>query len=165
MGATLTETLLAPSTIRLFGRKFTGLAIGDLGLGAASTNPLVQRLTAAKAGDQKDPANQFGLARIYGFSYLGNYFKLTAPTVLLVWGPGAEMPAGIAHPLSMDQSGVEFQDESFVKEIRMWAVDQLDLSVRIDLTIGWMRDIFWARRWAAATTSPAGRIWWEGRIW
>ncbi len=111
MGATLTETLLAPSTIRLFGRKFTGLAIGDLGLGAASTNPLVQRLTAAKAGDQKDPANQFGLARIYGFSYLGNYFKLTAPTVLLVWGPGAEMPAGIAHPLSMDQSGVEFQDE------------------------------------------------------
>ena len=92
MGATLTEALLAPSTIRLFGRPFTGLTIGDLGLGASSSNPLVIRLAqatannaaAAKAKRDPDPADQFGLARIYGFSYLGNYFKLTTPTVLLV---------------------------------------------------------------------------------
>ena len=31
MGATLTEALLAPSTIRLFGRKFTGLEIKEFG--------------------------------------------------------------------------------------------------------------------------------------
>src|SRR5580704_15646138 len=128
MGATLTEALLAPSTIRLFGRKFTGLQVGDLGLGASSTNPLVQRLAAA-AADPTNPANKFGLARIYGFSYLGNYFKMTAPTVLLVWGDGAPVPFGMANPISMDQMGVEFQDESFVEQILMWAVDQLDMSV------------------------------------
>ena len=56
MGATLTEALLAPSTIRLFGRPFLGLKIGDLGLGASSTNPLVTRLahaTARQEGDRK----------------------------------------------------------------------------------------------------------------
>ena len=31
MGATLNEALLAPSTIRLFGRKFTGPEIEDFG--------------------------------------------------------------------------------------------------------------------------------------
>ena len=31
MGATLNETLLAPSTIRLFGRPFLGLTINDHG--------------------------------------------------------------------------------------------------------------------------------------
>ncbi len=56
MGATLTEALLAPSTIRLFGRPFTGLTINELGTGASSTNPLVQRLAAAKA-DPNNPAN------------------------------------------------------------------------------------------------------------
>ncbi|HLB98342.1 MAG TPA: hypothetical protein VJK90_11790, partial [Acetobacteraceae bacterium] len=123
MGATLTEALLAPSTIRLFGRPFTGLEIRELGLGTSSNNPLVARLkqaadskataekvkaakiAAAKTADQKAAAETgklempdaevFGLARIYGFSYLGNYFKLTAPPVLLVWGEGDPMPPGI----------------------------------------------------------------------
>src|SRR5277367_871222 len=108
MGATLTEALLAPSTIRLFGRKFTGLTIGDLGLGESSTNPLVQRLAAA-AADPTKPANQFGLARIYGFTYLGNYFKLTAPPVLLVWGEGTKVEPGVTTPNSMDVMGVEYQ--------------------------------------------------------
>src|ERR1700677_2588393 len=103
MGATLTEALLAPSTIRVYGRVFTGLEIGDLGLGASSTNPLVQRLSQAaalkKAAEEAKAKNVmaaatdaekiearkakldmldsdlFLLARIYGFSYLGNYFK------------------------------------------------------------------------------------------
>src|SRR5215469_15222631 len=32
----LSEALLAPSTVRMFGRKFLGLHIGDLGANAAS---------------------------------------------------------------------------------------------------------------------------------
>jgi hypothetical protein len=103
MGATLNEALLAPSAIRLFGRVFTGLTLGDLGATAPSTNPLITRLAAAQPGD-------CGLARIYGFSYLGNYFKLTAPTVMLVWGPGAPMPPGWSTPPTLSQLGVEFQD-------------------------------------------------------
>ena len=134
MGTTLAETLLAPSSIRLFGRQFTGLALGDLGAAAPSTNPLITRLATDPSGAT--------LARIYGFVYLGNYFKLTTPTVLLVWGDGVPMPAGLTNPASMDQLGVEFQDETFVQNILMWSIDQLDMSVRIDLTIGWMRDIF-----------------------
>ena len=40
----------------------------------------------------------------------------------------------------MDILGVEFKDEDFVRGIRMWAMDQLDVTVRIDITIGWLRE-------------------------
>lgn len=110
MGATLNETLLAPSTIRLFGRPFLGLTINDHGRDGSMSNPLTSRLAAAivnqaAAAAANEPiadADLFSLARIYGFSYLGNYFKLTAPTVLLVWGAGNAVPAGMMNPLTMN---------------------------------------------------------------
>ena len=74
-------------------------------------------------------------------------------------------------PNPMDVMGVEFQDETFVEGIRMWSVDQLDMSVRIDLTIGWMRDIFLGPEMGGDNNITGrsdlvgGRIWWDGRIW
>ena len=82
MSGLLGEGLLAPSGVRLFGRDYTGLTIADLGLNPTSNDPLVTQLSNAKPVDGKLP---YGLARIYGFSYLGNYFKLASPIVMLVW--------------------------------------------------------------------------------
>jgi hypothetical protein len=91
MSGLLGEGLLAPSGVRLFGRDYTGLTIADLGLNPTSNDPLVTQLSNAKPVDGRPP---YGLARIYGFSYLGNYFKLASPIVMLVWGPGIAVPGG-----------------------------------------------------------------------
>src|SRR3954447_11328248 len=87
----LGEGLLASSTIRLFGRPFLGLRLGTLGAAPASNNPLAAAFRAAGAA-----GNEQSLARIYGFSYLGNYFKLAEPLVFLVYGPGVDVKSGPA---------------------------------------------------------------------
>jgi hypothetical protein len=81
------------------------------------------------------------LARIYGFSYLGSYFKMANPPVLRVFGPGFRVEPGYNPENLMDILGVEFKKEDFVQGIRMWAADQLDVTIRIDITIGWLREI------------------------
>jgi len=81
------------------------------------------------------------LARIYGFSYLGNYFKIANPPVLRVYGQGFPVRSGLDPENRMDILGVEFKDEDFVRGIRMWPSDHLDVTVRIDITIGWLREI------------------------
>ncbi len=167
----LGEDLLAPGLIRLFGRKFEGLELGKEGVDKSSNNPLVlqeqidglqRQLDALQppasppqavqppAGDpdvdrNDDPAQpQDGiprLARIYGFSYLGHYYKIANPPVLRVYGQGFPVRPGFAPENHMDILGVEFKDEDFVRGIRMWPADHLDVAVRIDITIGWLREI------------------------
>ncbi len=157
----LGEGLLAPGVIRLFGREFEGLKLsGDEGVDPSSNNPMVlqyqinrlkHELAALKA-QASSPAADDGpaeaapdlkarLARIYGFSYLGNYYKVANPPVLRVYGPGIAMKPGYHPENSMDILGVEFKDEDFVEGIRMWTADHLDVAVRIDITIGWLREV------------------------
>jgi hypothetical protein len=143
MSGALGEGLFAPGTIRLFGRLFTGLELGELSLDPASNNPLQAQL-AARAGST-DPANKAQLARIYAFSYSGNYIKLGQPVVFLVYGPGTEIKAGYPTPEnSLDDLGVEFKGGDFAETVRMWTCDQLDVAVRVDITIGWMKDVLLA---------------------
>jgi hypothetical protein len=128
----LQETLFASSTIRLFGREFVGLEIGKLGLIPNSNAPLLTSLARDR--------NDIRLARIYGYSYQGNYYKLLEPTVFLVHGDGFPVTAG-QDPIRLGIIGVEFKDEVFAKHVKMWPADQLDMAVRIDITVGWLQDI------------------------
>jgi hypothetical protein len=162
----LGESLLAPGLIRLFGREFEGLTLTQEVIDPTSNNPIVlqeriEELTrqvnalhaaAAPAQPAADPAENVDaeeppqdgiarLARIYGFSYLGNYYKIANPPVLRVYGQGFPVRAGLAPENHMDILGVEFKDEDFVQGIRMWPADHLDVAVRIDITIGWLREI------------------------
>jgi hypothetical protein len=130
----LREALFAPSTVRLFGRLFEGLHLGELGVNPDSNAPLLRFLS------QADASRKAKLARIYGYSYLGNYYKLLEPAVFLVQGDGTPVTPGQA-PIPLSVTGVEFKDEVFAQEVRMWAADQLDMAVRIDITIGWLKDI------------------------
>jgi hypothetical protein len=164
----LGEGLLAPGVIRLFGRKFEGLILGKEGIDPTSNNPLVlqeqiEGLTK-RLDDIKKPAEEppppadadldpdddpvdkpqdgtARLARIYGFSYLGNYYKIANPPVIRVYGQGFPVRSGFAPDNHMNILGVEFKDEDFVRGIRMWPSDHLDVAVRIDITIGWLREI------------------------
>ncbi|MEJ1977083.1 MAG: hypothetical protein WDN49_14185 [Acetobacteraceae bacterium] len=132
----LTEGLLSSGLVRLFGRPFTGLTVGDLG-GGGSSNPLAAALrNAVEAGAPPT------LARIYGFSYLGNYCKLAEPLVFLVFGEGQPVPSGDkASSLGIDMLGIELTDASFTVGVSMWHVDQLDMAVRIDIRVGWVKDV------------------------
>ena len=145
------EGLLAGSTIRLFGRKFAGLSIGEVGGAPASNNPLAQAFATARNGEKAT------LARIYGFSYLGNYFKLAEPLVYLVHGDGAPLrTAGGIEGNSVGYAGFETTYEEFTDGVCMWLVDQLDVSVRVDITIGWMKDILLAQEMGADNNMTGG---------
>ena len=146
------ETLLAPSMIRMFGREFEGLTIDVASLRVLSSglgktinpfvrNPLMDKLTLADGRATDDERISPRLARIYGFSYEGNYYKLARPTVFLVHGKGEEVLAGQNPNLSLSILGVEFKDQVFADGVLMWAYDKIDMSIRIDITSGQLEDI------------------------
>ena len=131
------EGLLAPGTIRLFGNTYRGLQIGEFGASPASNHPLARALRESKSGAPKPM-----LARIYGFTYLGNYFKLSEPLVFLVFGEGTPLNKERCDQLAT--TGIEFTSQHFSEGVLMWACDQLDMAVRIDVTVGWMKDLLLA---------------------
>ena len=120
------ENLFAGTTVLLFGRRFEGLALVNENNQAMTgcdaelkdntplnSPPILRALQAhlkargATAGDAKP-----GLARIYGFSYLGNYYKMAEPTVLLVYGDGTKVPASTA-PVPMNDSASSSRSRAF----------------------------------------------------
>ncbi len=130
----LGEGLLASGLVRLFGRPFTGLKLGDFGASPVSNDPLAVAL--------RQPGVNPSLVRIYGFSYLGTYTKLAEPQVFLVFSEGKPMPSGPnANDVSVNLFGAETFQDYFSEGVLMWTADQLDIAVRIDIRIGWMQDL------------------------
>ena len=119
------ETLLAGCTVRMFGRPFAGFILdpGKLGLPRC-------------IDDTRKP----GLARISEFSWQGNYFKLGVPTIFLVYGPGTTVPRDTTGA-TLGTIGIEFKDEFFADDVLMWAAYDVDFSVRIDITTGWLSEV------------------------
>jgi hypothetical protein len=102
-----TETLLTPSSIKLFGRVVSSLTYNNdtanTGLG---DNKFLQRQLEAN-GD-----NPPTLARIYAFSFEGAYYELPRPPIFLVHGSGT--PVGSwANPSTVAQAGVAARDWDF----------------------------------------------------
>ena len=78
------ETLLTASSIRLYGRIIQGLQIDLEGarLELGGNRFLREQL------DRPDGDPQPALARIYGYSYYGQYTALTRPAIFLIHGNG-----------------------------------------------------------------------------
>src|ERR1700761_5166292 len=89
------ENLLAPSLVRLFGREFTGLVINETEIADVrrSINYPSNQLAQSLASDG-DEDHKPRLANIYGFSFEGNYYKMSAPAIFLVHGPGHPVTPG-----------------------------------------------------------------------
>ena len=75
------------------------------------------------AGPDVDENKRARLARIYGFSYEGQYYDLARPAVYLVFGEGAEIPATVA------ATGLATQPPNLLSDLRSWTFDQSDLSL------------------------------------
>jgi hypothetical protein len=130
-----TENLLNPSQVKLFGRVFNGLILGDVADKNTFGNKLLLEQLQGGTGDQ----SKAQLARIYGFAYEGNYYKLPAPSIFLVHGPGRN--ALEEKPTSVTNWGVEAKDERFADDVLVWEYDKEDMSIRIDTVAGFLSEI------------------------
>ena len=80
-----------------------------------------------------------GLARIYGFSFEGQYYKLSKPFVFVVFGPGRSRIEN--RPASVANWGTEDKEFQFADDIRVWEMDKEDVTLRLDVTSGFLSDI------------------------
>lgn len=111
------EGLLAAAAVRLYGRPFDGLVVGELGITPGANNPLATSLGAASVKQ---------LARIYAFGYQGDVKRLAQPVIVLLTSDGA--PVAPIDGMADDN-------------LMVWTVDRLDMVVRIDVQTGTLDDM------------------------
>lgn len=124
------ETLMGHSRILLYGRALKGIKISvkDLGDGLGFNKLLRSQFGTKGAGGNKKPR----FAAVYGFEFEGHYYDLAAPTVLLVHG-GGKQP---------DKAGAVVRTEPrLAGEVRVWAYDKADFSMRLDIDSGPLESI------------------------
>jgi hypothetical protein len=126
------QGLLSHTVIRIFGHRYTGLSIGDLGIPPTSNDPLSTRLRSAGPGD-------CGLALIYGYTYHGKFVTLRQPTIMLVWGPGVTLGDGDTAVAS--SLGVAFKGRAFALGITMWTANRADIGICVDVSHGFVKDL------------------------
>jgi hypothetical protein len=104
-------------------------------------------------GDQLDDDARF--ARIYGFSYEGDYFDLPSPTLFLVHGDGdlvsqdnntgtgqPGFPSNLSRaPRDPSVGGMAAADFQFADDIRVWDYDKADYTIRMDVATGMFEQV------------------------
>jgi hypothetical protein len=152
----LLETFLEPTRIHLFGKPFPTLSYNPAPMqGGAGNNTLSESVDAEfEDADPMPPSlveqvlrraeEEEGIfARIYGFSFEGHYYKLPRPLLFLVRGQAGSrrpeedpaVPGGVRQ-FNTRFTGVEGKDWEFGSDIRVWAVDQHDIAICLDLQVG-----------------------------
>ncbi|HKN29910.1 MAG TPA: pentapeptide repeat-containing protein [Roseiarcus sp.] len=136
------ETLLTPSSIKMYGRVMTSLTfVNDTHPGPGYNNFLQHQLAGKEAK----------FARIYGFTFEGTYYPLPRPSLFLVHGNGN--PVGNwTDPSTLDQSGVMAREWDFSNpnnpppppELSYWEYEKGDFSLRLDLEAGPLEQILLA---------------------
>lgn len=140
------ESLLTPSAVLLYGRVIEDLQIKKHPLPKPKASELerLPRGGANKFLERQLEAEDAKLARIYGFSYEGHYYDLPKPAVFLVHGdgddpekprPGKGQERLARAPGAADRTGVA-KAHQFSGEIKVWAYDKGDFSLRLDIETG-----------------------------
>lgn len=152
------ESLLSPSQIKMFGRLFDGLALRRPSEAEVDPNPAADPVSSPDSPNPPcgspplpDPSASFDLlanqllrenstlARIYGYTYEGEYYALPRPTVFLVHGEGRRVDSDLSGML--DRSGVAARDWAFEADVRYWEYDRINYSLRCDIVTGTLDDI------------------------
>ena len=131
----MAETLLTPSSIKLYGRVVQSLTYNNdtAGTGLGDNKFLQKQLEA-------NGVNPPTLARIYAFSFEGAFYQLPRPPIFLVHGVGSPLGNWSA-PSTMDQAGVAGREWDFsgnlnAADIVYWEYEKGDFSIRFDLEAG-----------------------------
>jgi hypothetical protein len=137
---TMPETLLATSSIKMYGRVVTDLQFTGPAAHYANTpnqNQFLQNQMAA--------GNPI-LARIYGLTFEGAFHTLTRPSIFLVHGPGTpiDVLGTPGHPgrSTTDESGVVAREWEFSAiaaggpDLVFWEYEKNDILLRLDVETG-----------------------------
>ena len=115
-----------------------------------SAEPYVR---SAGDGANRQLADQFlgaGFAKIYGFSYEGRYYDLARPTLFMVHGDGDQITEDDAGPAASNNAraprkpgdiGLSVADFQFSDEMRVWAYDKADYTIRMDVEAGMFEQV------------------------
>lgn len=130
---TLPESLLSDSTVWLFGRVLLDLTFANkeerakhyTGRGSAT-----QLLRDELLSD--DPQ----LARVYAFAFQNELFDMVKPALFVVNGPGTDLAGGVSKNSSVGTLGVGQIGGLLASDLKGWAYDRDDFSVRLDVMTG-----------------------------
>jgi hypothetical protein len=159
----MSETLLTPSGIKLYGRVLTDLRITYQAPAPAPAPPAPPTL-----GDNTFLKNQLvrgdaRLARIYGFSFEGHYYDLPKPAIFLVHTDGSPVDQNPRGRSDVDTSGVVAREWEFAataggaaSDLRYWEYDKGDFSIRMDVETGPFEQILLAAALRGAPTAASG---------
>ena len=150
----MAETLMSPSTIKMYGRVVTDLTLDPQKpkKGPGANGLLHDQLTQEPV--EGDPKKGARLARIYAMSFEGTLYTLPKPAIFVVHGEGDPVPkpgfaAGGTKP---DASGLAVRDFAWEDDLRYWSYDKDDVSLRLDVVTGPLDEIL-----IDATLSAASR--------
>lgn len=154
----MSETLLSPSNVLLFGRVVEDLKVQPadtnknhnpfsvLGERLGSNKDLEQQLTHPGGDDLKKRTACF--ARIYGFSYEGAYHDLPRPMMFLVHGTGTPASEGKGGGVKRARApgdpsliGLAAADFQLADDIMVWSYDKADYTIRMDVETGMFEQV------------------------
>ncbi len=127
----MTESLLSASNITLFGRVVEDLSVGGTKTPPEAPKGIVSELQEAldnRVGAKASP-DKAKFARVYGFSYGGVYHEILRPMLFLVHGDGVASK-------SVKQPGPDTEDSPFYGDLRAWAYDHSEYTIRLDVDSG-----------------------------
>jgi hypothetical protein len=136
------ESLVKASMIHLFGRVVEDLQINSARGSGASSKRAAKSVSSEQPGAGHALSNQLAaegscLARIYAFAYEGGYYELAQSSLLLVHGDGVP----IGDPLTVERIGSAAASRTFADDVRVWAYDKSDISLRLDVETGTLEQI------------------------
>ena len=113
------ESLLAESTVLLFGREITDNGLVE-GAHADSSGAIAELLKADDAT----------IARVYSFAYQNEFFDLASPALFVVRGKGTAVEG------NLDSTGLSRIEGTLAAGLSYWPVDRDDVTVRLDVMTG-----------------------------
>jgi len=135
----------------------TGQQVIDEAVRYAKEYDYTNNLGANKFLEQQLAGPDPRLARIYGFSYEGQYCDLPRPAIFLVHTQGQKLKEGFRFQrTTLDTSGViakewDFSD-SDAADVREWDYDKGDFSIRFDVEAGQFEQILLAATMRAGSS-------------
>ena len=128
----LPESLLTDSTIWLFGRVLEDLTLRNA---EASRQAYAGRSSVTQLLRDELLAEDARIARIYAFSFQNELFDLVKPALFLVNGGGEDLERARASA-PVRALGLNVLEEFLAADLRGWAYDREDVSVRMDVMTG-----------------------------
>jgi hypothetical protein len=141
----MTETLLTPSSIKLYGRLLNDLQYNyDATTVTIGDNNFLQKQLFSAFGGAAAPVTCF--ARIYAFSFEGAIYSLPKPSIFIVHGKGNQIDFGNKLRTTTDMSGVVAREWEFSygKDLVYWEYEKGDFSLRLDTEAGPLEQILLA---------------------